>query len=85
MFAVLGIGTQEIVLLGFLSVVMILPAWLACRIATRAGFNTALGLITLIPFGILIYLAILAFADWPAIKRRPTDLESDYDDGRGSP
>jgi hypothetical protein len=64
-----------------LALVMVIPAWLSCRIAGRAGFNGALGLITLVPFGILIYLAILAFAEWPAIKRRPTDLEADYDDG----
>jgi hypothetical protein len=67
-----GIGTQEIVLLAFLLLVMILPAWLSCKIASRAGFSPALGLLTLIPFGVLVYLAVLAFADWPALRRPRT-------------
>jgi hypothetical protein len=77
MFAFLGIGSGEIVLLGFVLVVMVLPTWLCCRIAERAGFNVGFGFLTLIPFGILIYLAILAFADWPALKRRRRESDDD--------
>ena len=69
MFAILGffgLGTQEVLLVVLLLLFIVLPTWFSCKIAVRAGFSAALGLITLIPFGLLVYLAILAFAEWPA-------------------
>jgi len=46
------------------AVLVIVPLW---RICSRAGFNGALSLLTLIPWlGILIVDAILSFADWPS-------------------
>lgn len=36
-----------------------------CKIFSKAGYCWAFGLLTLVPFGILIMLLILAFSDWP--------------------
>jgi ABC-type transport system involved in cytochrome c biogenesis permease subunit len=47
--------------------VVILPCWFICK---KAGFSPWLSLLNLIPFGSLILLYILAFAEWkvaPAI------------------
>ena len=75
-FGILGIGTQELLLVAFLVLLIALPAYLACRIAARAGFSAALGLITLIPFGLLVFLAILAFAKWPVFLPADNDDEA---------
>jgi hypothetical protein len=37
------------------------------RVFTKAGMNGALSLLVLIPFGLLIVLAILAFGDWKVV------------------
>jgi len=46
-----------------------------CRIFSRAGYCWAFGLLALVPFGTLIMLLILAFADWP-IRRELRALKS---------
>lgn len=51
------------------SLIVLLPMW---RIFRRAGFHPALSLIVLIPgLGWLASVAILSFADWPAVTGRP--------------
>lgn len=57
--------TEEIILYGLLTAYLMLPV-LPCKVAGKAGFNAALGLIALLPLGVLFFLAILAFAQWPA-------------------
>lgn len=50
-----------------LAVIVMFPMW---RIFRRAGFNPALSLLVLVPWvGFLIASAILAFADWPRLRR----------------
>lgn len=50
------------------AVLFLYPAW---RIFGRAGFAPATALTVLIPFiGPLIAMAILAFAEWPAVGGR---------------
>lgn len=45
---------------------LIIPLWKICG---RAGFHPAISLIAIIPlFGFLVVAAILAFAEWPAMK-----------------
>jgi hypothetical protein len=39
-----------------------------CKIFPKAGYCWAFGLLALVPFGNLILLLILAFADWPIQK-----------------
>jgi O-antigen ligase len=49
------------------TLLIIIPLWKVCR---RAGFHPAISLIAIIPLlGLLIVAGILAFADWPALKR----------------
>ena len=45
-----------------------------CKIFSKAGYCWAFGLLTLVPFGALIMLLILAFADWP-IRRELRTLK----------
>ena len=45
--------------------VMIFLWW---RVFSKAGYSGALGLLTLVPFGCLIMLCILAFSRWPILK-----------------
>jgi len=55
--------------LGFfiLALIVMFPMW---RIFKRAGFNPALSLLVLVPWvGLLIASAILAFAEWPRLRR----------------
>jgi hypothetical protein len=48
------------------SLLIVVPMW---RICGRAGFNPALGLLSLVPWlGFLIVSAALAFLQWPATK-----------------
>lgn len=41
-----------------------------CRISARTGRSWAWGLLVLVPFGEPILVLILAFGDWPNVKRR---------------
>lgn len=43
--------------------------WVFWRILDRAGFNGALALLNIVPFGTLILLCILAFGRWPLLDR----------------
>jgi hypothetical protein len=67
-----GLGMQEILLLGILAVAVVWPSW---RISKKAGLPGPLGLIGLIPFGLLALLFIWALMDWPAIRRAGTANE----------
>jgi hypothetical protein len=56
-----------IVVLAVLALVVI-PLW---RIFTRAGLKPAYALLVLIPgLGFLIVAAVLAHAEWPALRRK---------------
>jgi len=41
------------------------------KICSRVGFNGALGLLMLVPFGDIILPLYVAFAKWPAFKQEP--------------
>lgn len=44
--------------------IVIIPTWFICK---KAGFSPWLSLLTLIPFGGLILLYVLAFAEWKVV------------------
>ena len=44
---------------------IVLNIWFFWRIFAKAGFNGALSLLNLIPFGTFVCLIILAFGSWP--------------------
>jgi hypothetical protein len=58
-------GVMMLVGLGILAF-MIFCWW---RIFDKAGYAGALSLLMLIPGGALVLVLILAFGDWPALKR----------------
>ena len=45
------------------------PAWLGVKIARRAGFTPAAGLLFLIPIAGLITIWVWAFRDWPGLNQ----------------
>ncbi|HLY01744.1 MAG TPA: hypothetical protein VKR56_04520 [Candidatus Cybelea sp.] len=51
------------VIIGF--AVLAFTIWLNWRIFTKAGYNGALSLLSIVPFGPLICQLILAFGRWP--------------------
>lgn len=46
-------------------VLLTLPMW---KITTKAGFPGALSLLILIPVANIVFLYVLAFAEWPALR-----------------
>jgi len=50
------------------AVLFVYPLW---RIFARTGLPPALSLVVILPFGAFIVPAILAFARWPKLQRRP--------------
>jgi hypothetical protein len=56
------------------TVLFVIPLWKVCK---RAGFHPALSLVAVVPLlGILIVGAVLAFAEWPATRRRNSVTEA---------
>jgi hypothetical protein len=49
-----------------LSLIVVLPFW---QIFKKAGFPAALSLLMAMPFVGLIVLFIVAFSEWPALRR----------------
>jgi ABC-type Na+ efflux pump permease subunit len=48
------------------ALVMVLPYW---QIFKKAGFSPALSLLMLVPFVGIIVLFVVAFSDWPALRK----------------
>lgn len=44
-------------------------AWPVCRIVGKAGFHPLLGLLVMVPLLNILLVWVLAFADWPALRR----------------
>jgi hypothetical protein len=59
--AILGI---YLVVLVVIMAIIIIPFWFILK---KAGFSSWLSLINLVPFGTLILLYVLAFAEWKVI------------------
>ncbi len=57
---------------------VIIPAW---RILRKAGFIPALSLLIIVPLlGSLCVMIVLAFVQWPALKRRThADIASTFE------
>ena len=52
----------------FMVALKVIAFW---KICSRVGFNGALGLLMLVPFGDIILPLYVAFAKWPAAKQEP--------------
>jgi hypothetical protein len=57
-----------IVLIVILPIFFVVPAWFGVRIATRAGFSPASGILIAIPLIGLVTLRVWAFRRWPALE-----------------
>jgi len=49
-------------------VIIIIPFWFILK---KAGFSSWLSLINLVPFGTLVLLYVLAFAEWKVVPAPP--------------
>ena len=62
-------GGEGLLLLLVLLVLAFLFVWPMWRVCAKAGFPGALGLLVLIPGGIVVLLFVLALVEWPALLR----------------
>lgn len=71
MLAMFAIGPMELILVLFMLALMagifVWPLWTIC---TKAGLPPALSLLTLLPFGIVIVLFVVALSDWPSLRQK---------------
>ncbi|MHC4759284.1 MAG: hypothetical protein ACYTE8_11560 [Planctomycetota bacterium] len=49
----------------FSLVVTVLMTWAFCKICSKAGYNWALGLLTLVPLANIVLIFVLGFGEWP--------------------
>ncbi|MCR9128388.1 MAG: hypothetical protein NXI12_02595 [Alphaproteobacteria bacterium] len=59
-----------LLLLVLYAIVVVFPCW---RIIARTGLPGALGILAIVPLVNLILLWVLAFIDWPALKKAGSD------------
>ncbi|WP_165067719.1 hypothetical protein [Paludisphaera rhizosphaerae] len=64
-----AVGPMEVLVLHLLIL------WPVCRICSRAGFHWALGLMALVPGLLFVLLLVLAFAEWPALRRGKSETD----------
>lgn len=76
MLAMFSIGPMEFILVLFSLVLMagvfVWPLWTIC---SKAGLPPTLALLTVLPFGIVIVLFVVAISDWPALRQKPRGLD----------
>jgi len=60
------IGLPEILIILTVVPIQIIPFW---RIFQRIGYPPPLSLLTMIPGVTLIFLYLVAFSDWPALRQ----------------
>ena len=67
------LGTPEIIIIlvlgAILALVAVLPFWFICK---KAGLSPWLSCLMIVPFGAVVLPFILAFIDWPSLKRDTT-------------
>lgn len=66
----LPLGSLELLvivfLIGMVTLVAVVPFWFICK---KAGLSPWLSLIMFLPVGAIILPTLLAFMDWPALKK----------------
>jgi hypothetical protein len=63
-----GIGTPELLVFAFVALMTVFLVWPCWRICTKAGLPGPLGLVSLIPLGLLVLLYVWALMDWPVLR-----------------
>jgi hypothetical protein len=73
----MNIGGQELIVIGLMFFLLVvagaicaLPYWFICK---KAGLSPWLSLLMLIPLGNVVLPFIVAFIEWPSLKRKGTD------------
>jgi glycopeptide antibiotics resistance protein len=63
------IAIVYLVIFVVMMIVIIIPFWFICK---KAGFSSWLALLNFVPFGTLILLYVLAFAEWKTLAQNQT-------------
>lgn len=66
------LGTPELIIIFVMGAVLVLPVWFICK---KAGLPPRLALIMLVPLGAIVLPFILAFTEWPSLKRSTSQQE----------
>ena len=72
--AFFSFGAMELLLIVAAAALLVWPAW---RVCVKAGFPGPLGVLVVIPVFNLVLLYLLAFAEWPALRRGPAYHKGD--------
>jgi type VI protein secretion system component VasK len=56
----------HILILLVVGLLFVVPFWQICK---KAGFTPALSLLIMVPFVGIIVLFVVAFSDWPALRK----------------
>ncbi len=71
-FAPAFVGLFTIFVIVAVLLVTVIEILAFCKIFSKAGYCWAFGLLGLVPFGVLVMILILAFADWPISRELRT-------------
>ena len=72
--ALIFLGVMPIFIVVFLAIVIV-PFWFICK---KAGFSPWLSLLNIIPFGNIVLIYVLAFADWKVVPIPQTQVGYPY-------
>ena len=70
-FYPLGSLLLLVVIVPVVVLMTVVPFWFICR---KAGFPGALSLLMIVPVGNIVLPFVLAFAEWPALRKNPEDV-----------
>jgi hypothetical protein len=56
----------------FVLFITVLTTWAMCKICSKAGYGWALGLLNLVPIGLLVLIFVLGFSTWPIYREMQT-------------
>lgn len=74
-FAFFMPGIVELIIIGAMSTLIIVPFWMIC---SKAGFPGWISLAILFPVLNIVLLFFLAFAEWPALRNLPDEGQREF-------
>ncbi len=61
-----GMGAGHLLWMVLMAALIVIPFWQICR---KAGYSGFWSLLMLVPLANIIFVYVLAFANWPALRR----------------
>jgi len=63
-----GIGTRELLVVAITAAIIVLSVWPYARILRRLGYSPWPCVLVIIPLVNIIFVWVLAYANWPALR-----------------